>query len=93
MKSISTLAFLILTALMLSGCTARATQFGEINPGMTKAEVQKILGTPDGVGLEGGKEYMNYRVTESPLDWAHTSYTVVLQGGKVVSYGRQDQVR
>jgi hypothetical protein len=92
MKSIFRAILVTLALLFLASCATSAKRVADINAGMTKAEVVRILGTPDGSGLDGDKEYLNYRLMENIwTDWVPTSYTVVLQNGQVVSYGRHGQ--
>lgn len=59
---------------------------------MTKNEVIQAMGEPTSIGANDGKEYMNYKLLESAWDWEPTPYTVIFREGKVVSYGRQNQV-
>jgi len=77
---------------VLFGC-ATAYKISDIRTGMSRAEVVTVLGNPAGTGVDGDREYLNYKLLESAHDWGPTPYTVVLQDGKVVSFGRHGQVR
>ena len=88
------LAFSLALVLAVSGCAASANKLSSLRPGMTKQEVVSVLGTPDGEGLDGDRSYMNYRLFENRMtDWEPSPYTVVLKDGKVISYGRENQVK
>ena len=84
------MAFVILFS-VLAACAGRQT--ANLSVGMTKAEVISLLGTPIGFGGDGNKEYLNYSYHENLFGREPVPYTVVLQDGKVVSYGRQGQTQ
>lgn len=94
MKRLLIITIPLALALAVSGCAASASKLSSLRPGMTKQEVVSIMGTPDGEGLDGDRAYMNYRLFENRMtDFEPSPYTVVLKDGKVVSYGRESQVR
>jgi hypothetical protein len=87
--------FGLLTAVtLLAGC-AFGPKMSNLQEGMTRADIQDVLGKPDGYKRVGDYEQLQYanRVA-SPWGWsyARADYNVVLLNGKVVEYG-QGQVR
>lgn len=94
MKRLFVIAASLALWLFVAGCAASASKLSSLRPGMTKQEVVNVLGAPDGEGLDGERAYMNYRLFENRMtDFEPSPYTVVLKDGKVVSYGRESQVR
>ena len=72
---------------LLIGC-ATGEKMGSLRPGMSTAEVQSILGRPDGFRTVDGHEVFSYsnRAT-SGWSWDRADYNVVFRDGKVVEYG------
>lgn len=91
MKPISLLVSLILALLILGGCTT-AHKITAVRMDMTRADVISAMGEPASTGATDGKEFLNYKLLESAWDWEPTPYTVIIREGKVVSYGRQNQI-
>jgi len=78
----------------LSACAISASRMTNVSVGMAREDVIRTLGKPDGTGVNGDKEYLNYRLMENGwTDWEPTPYSVVLQNGKVVTFGRESQVK
>lgn len=78
-----------LIALVLQGCSTSASKLSLISPGMTKAEVVNVLGTPESVSGQGGDEVFIYTLSNSwnsPV-W-NEKYAVIFSDGKVVRYGK-----
>ena len=73
--------------LAISGCVT-GNKMTQVSSGMTKDEVIKLLGNPDGFDSEGGYETLTYsNRLMSGWSWDRGDYVVVLQDGKVVRYG------
>lgn len=66
MKTRSLASVVLAVAFLLAGCatTFRPWKLSEIHPGMSKADVQLLLGTPDIVTADRGLEYMHYFYSE-----------------------------
>jgi outer membrane protein assembly factor BamE (lipoprotein component of BamABCDE complex) len=71
-----TLAALMLGAALLSGCGAQIDRHGhvfidvdlnQVKPGMTKAEVTTVLGSPDTTGTIGGDAYYYISTTQKTV--------------------------
>ena len=81
----------LLLCLGLFGC-ATAYRMNSVSLGMSKEQVLEVMGEPVSTSAAiGGMEYLNYKLYETRLDRFHdisTPYTVYLQDGKVISYGR-----
>jgi len=80
----------ITLTITLSGC-ATAHKMNNIQIGMTKSEVIKVMGSPVSVSAQRGSEYLNYSFSETD-DQAFYGitkpYYVRLISGRVESYGR-----
>lgn len=80
----------VFLCLGLMGC-ATAGAINSISVGMSKEDVIKKMGQPVSTSAKEGREYLNYQLSETSTQayygWT-TPYAVVLQDGKVVSYGR-----
>lgn len=78
--------------LAVSGC-ATGEQIGRLEPGMTRAQVNSIMGAPDGFQQRDGYEILKYsNRMMSGWSWDRSDYFVLLKAGKVVEYGN-GQVR
>jgi hypothetical protein len=84
--------FLVLAVTLLSSCAKNASSMDRISVGMTKADVVRTLGEPVGTGVRNGWEYLEYRMPDRGwMNWESRPYTIVLQDGRVVTYGRKLQ--
>ena len=62
--------------------------FKKLDVGMTREQVIKLLGRPDGVERSGPEETLTYRNRMmSGWGWDRADYYVVLTDGAVTSYG------
>ena len=84
-------ALLVVTILMMVGCSTPPPSFDRISVGMTKEQVRAVIGKPDAVSTQGKTEYWNYRET-----WENLGYTEVrgwwfvrFIDGKVESFGQK----
>lgn len=77
----------LLCMLILSSCTT-GENMSDIKPGMSKEQVTKLLGSPDGYQRNGEYESLKYsnRLTTG-WSWDRADYFVILQNDKVVEYG------
>ncbi|HXQ81472.1 MAG TPA: SHOCT domain-containing protein [Opitutaceae bacterium] len=91
MKSKITLAFALLVGAFLAGCESSA-KLNSIRIGMTKAEVQSILGTPDSTSAQANVEYMTYYLEAEAGYGRDQPYMIRLVNGKVESFGRFAQL-
>jgi hypothetical protein len=86
-KSLYVLAALAL----LVGC-ATADKMNRLSIGMTKEEVVSVMGAPDTTGVQGGREYLVYRLSDTKLESLvgfTEPYIVELREGKVDAFGRR----
>jgi putative oligomerization/nucleic acid binding protein/SmpA/OmlA family protein len=91
MKLIFTVLAATLAALLLAGCETSAA-LNKIQIGMTKAEVQSLLGTPDSTSAQANVEYMTYYLSSEAGYGRDQPYMVRLVNGKVESFGRFAQL-
>ncbi len=91
MKTRLTLVVALLASLALAGCES-SSRLNTIRIGMTKAEVQEILGTPDSTSAQANVEYMTYYLTADSGYGRDQPYMVRLVSGKVESFGRVAQL-
>jgi outer membrane protein assembly factor BamE (lipoprotein component of BamABCDE complex) len=83
----------LLGTLMLSSCVTGGKMTG-LREGLTKEEVTRIIGSPDGYQRSGDYEVMLYIERRTPA-WSFFSgtfqdlvdYSVILKDGRVVEYG------
>lgn len=76
-----------LAAALIAGC-ATGQQVARLEPGMNKAQVDSIMGAPDGYQQRNGYEILKYsNRLMSGWSWDRTDYVVLLRAGKVVEYG------
>jgi hypothetical protein len=78
---------LAVVAPLLTACiTGDAVR--QVEPGMSRGQVIKILGHPDGFESAGDYEALNYaNRLMSGWSWDRTDYHVILHQGRVVSSG------
>lgn len=83
MKLFATIAFIV----SLTGC-ATGELMSSIRPGMSKEEVIRVLGNPDGFQSKGEYESLKYshRLTTG-WSWDRADYFVILKDNRVVEYG------
>jgi hypothetical protein len=85
---------LIAGLVVVSGCVQHTATMNELSPGLTKADVLKIMGEPYSSSGKGSTEYLTYRLFPKPVLWDATHggggepYYVKLVNGRVESYGR-----
>jgi hypothetical protein len=91
MNSKTPLIASVLFALLLAGCQT-SESLNNIHIGMTKAEVQSLLGTPDSTSAQANVEYMTYYLTSDAGYGRDQPYMVRLVNGKVESFGRFAQL-
>jgi hypothetical protein len=81
----------VFAAILLAGCQTSAS-LNNVHIGMTKAEVQSLLGTPDSTSAQANVEYMTYYLTSEAGYGRDQPYMVRLVNGKVESFGRFAQL-
>jgi hypothetical protein len=81
----------IFAAILLAGCQT-SSALNNVHIGMTKAEVQSLLGTPDSTSAQANVEYMTYYLTSDAGYGRDQPYMVRLVNGKVESFGRFAQL-
>ena len=60
----------------------------QLRPGMTKAEVEKIVGRPDGFEASGFQEAYKYvKRLRSGWSWDQADYVLLFENDKLVKYG------
>jgi len=85
--------FALLTALILSACVMGGKMTG-VREGMTKAEVLRVAGGPDGYQRSGDYEVLLYLERRTSA-WSYLSgslqdlvdYSVILKDDHVIEYG------
>ena len=81
----------MLAALLLAGCQTSAA-LNNVHIGMSKADVQSLLGTPDSTSAQANVEYMTYYLTSESGYGRDQPYMVRLVNGRVESFGRFAQL-
>lgn len=60
----------------------------QLRPGMTKEQVEKIVGRPDGFEASGAQEAYTYvKRMRSGWSWDQADYVLLFEDGKLVKYG------
>ena len=95
MKRIALVALAISMAGLLGACTAvHGSNLERIQAGMSRDQVQSIMGPPEGVAHAPGKECSYYTVLKnfwSRTPWSLSDrYYVCYGDGKVETFGRVD---
>lgn len=88
MKSI---AIALLASVLLAGCQT-STALNNVHIGMSKSEVQSLLGTPDSTSAQANVEYLTYYLNADAGYGRDQPYMVRLVNGKVESFGRFAQL-
>lgn len=86
-----TLRIVLLTTLILCGCVSRSDKISDVQIGMSKEEVLKVMGPPKSTSAQDRAEYLIYFLFEqvSPIgSGGYWRYYVRLVDGKVESFGR-----
>ena len=86
-----TLVLALAAGLFLAGCESSA-KLNNIKIGMTKADVQSMLGTPDSTSAQVNVEYMTYYLESEAGYGRDQPYMIRLVNGKVESFGRFAQL-
>ena len=82
----------------LSGCATSARRLAELKVGMTKGDVVRVMGKPDGSSAFGGQESWTYRLKDERAPLAMTKidfltpYLVEFRMGRVTGWGVNEQV-
>jgi len=73
--------------LMLSACTT-GEKAATLREGMTRSEVEAVLGKPDGFQRAG--EYVGYQYTNrliSGWSWDRADYVTIFKNGRLIQWG------
>ncbi|MEM5527478.1 outer membrane protein assembly factor BamE [Gammaproteobacteria bacterium AS21] len=87
--------FSMFALFVLTGCQAAiygtASQFNELELGMTKAKIIEVLGTPTSRAADGdkGEEYFIYKKMKHAVSAWPRTYKVTFREDKVVKWGEQ----
>jgi hypothetical protein len=66
-----------------------ATKLNSIRIGMSREEVQSIMGAPDSKSAQANAEYLTYYLLDTGSDYErHRPYMIRLVAGRVESFGR-----
>lgn len=83
----------LIISLIFLGCAAPwNNNFPKVSNGMTRLEVEKLLGNPRSAEGREGVEILYFRLASSPLDTDGSDtreYYVAFHEGKVISYGER----
>jgi hypothetical protein len=90
MKSRITLALALFVGVLLAGCES-SEKLNSIQIGMSKDQVQSILGTPDSTSAQANVEYLTYYL-DTDSHSRDQAYMIRLVNGKVESFGRFAQL-
>jgi hypothetical protein len=71
----------MITAVLLAGCAYDGLMVVQIEPGMTKKQVEHAQGKPDNVRVAGKYQALTYRKDDQ-------QYHVVLENDKGIEFGR-----
>lgn len=79
----------LLTTALLVGCST-SQKMSDVQVGMTKQEVIKVVGTPVSASAQGGTELLRFTLSNgfTGNPW-YQNYYVRLINGKVESYGHE----
>src|SRR5580698_5381897 len=91
MKLNPTVLAAMLAGILLAGCET-STALNKVHIGMSKTEVQSLLGTPDSTSAQANVEYMTYYLSSDAGYGRDQPYMVRLVNGKVESFGRFAQL-
>ena len=84
-------ALTLLSALMATGCVHNSS-LEQVHPGMSREEVSSVMGPPDGIAAEPGRECAYYTVLKdfmSRTPWSMSDrYYVCYASGKVDTFGK-----
>ena len=82
------LIFCVLTlSAALAGCVT-GERMQNVREGMSKDEVIRVLGNPDGFQRSGDYEALRYtNLLISGWSWDRADYNVILSNGQVLEYG------
>lgn len=87
-----TAILVLISALMLSGCANILGQkMTRLQTGMTKEQVQKVLGPPTGFTSSGGVE--QYRYDNQLMhgnSWDRADYVLEFRNGRLTSWGASE---
>jgi len=95
MKRLS-LALLLVPAAtgLVAGCAAPARSLDQIRPGMSRQEVQSMIGQPQTIAHSPGKECAYYTLLKdfwSRVPWSVSDrYYVCYDDGRVEAFGKVD---
>lgn len=82
---------LVIVTLCMVGCVSAAKKLNGVSMGMSKLQVIDVMGDPDSTKAQNGKEFLVYMLASnarSDLIAKMEEYWVVLDQGRVVSYGK-----
>ena len=74
------MVILAITVALLTGCAYDGLKIVQIEPGMTKEQVEQAQGKPDSVKVAGKYQALTYRKNDQ-------QYHVILHDGKVIEFG------
>jgi hypothetical protein len=81
-------------AIVLAGCAAPAKTLDQIRPGMSRQQVQSMIGQPQAVAHSPGKECAYYTLLKdfwSRVPWSVSDrYYVCYDEGRVEAFGKVD---
>lgn len=87
MEHMMRLFAVILCIISLAGC-ATGERMSSLQPGMSKEDVTRILGNPDGFQPRGEYESLKYsHRLVTGWAWDRADYFVILKDNRVVEYG------
>lgn len=95
MKRLAPVTLVVLSATALvGGCAAPARSLDQIRPGMTRQEVQSMIGRPQTVAHSPGKECAYYTLLKdfwSRVPWSVSDrYYVCYDADRVEAFGKVD---
>lgn len=76
--------------LVLSGCANVGQSMSHLRPGMSKQEIQTIIGNPNGYQARGEYEVLKYLKQPNkflPWDTESSDYYVIMKDGKAIEFG------
>lgn len=80
-------SILILLVSILAGC-ATGESISRLGPGMNRAQVDAVMGSPDGYQQRDGYEILKYsNRLMSGWSWDRSDYFILMKDGQVVEYG------
>lgn len=83
--------FYLILCFLFFGCAATSARINNLNLGMSKSEVIKIMGSPNATKAKDNTEVLEYLLHPANTYWTSITYPepywIFIRDGKVTQYG------